>query len=780
MNFKTTLFLLALLVIVGGFFWWAATKYGKPEAPGSGGGTQTSAQGTPLLPDTQFKADDVAAITIDHGGKTVRLEKDAAKGDWAQTQPVHFPLNDWSARGVADDAAALRWSQKLAPGEDDAPKLDTLGLDKPAATVAYFGKDAKPLATIKLGKTSVGGRAYVMTNDDPHVYVVSDALHNRVIKEGGNDFRGWRKRNLAVPAVGNLDRVALERDGQMIELFGKDGVWTLAAPHAGRADTEAVASLIGAVNSMSIQKFTADNPADLSVYGLDEPAVVLSLRQVVPDQAGAESAKVRISGLAQTLRIGGATDLGGESLFATWRSDQHAGSVVVFEIAKADADKFEKKVDDLRDPRITTVKPADVREIALYPKEGPAFKLLRTTDGWSFGDPSPGYQADAGEAAKLLDAITSAKATAYRLDVQRSREPDQTISLTAIGRGEPEVLRVFTVVAAASSPRVPSPTSTNEESPETQLLVLRNEETVGYLVPASALAPAMQPPLTFRDRQVLNLPHRITNLAIHQPDGTIFEFANQPLTTAATVPAGRLAATWKLTGQNRFETEALQDLLNHLQPLQATSWVLDQQSAIPMPDRSLVLRMTEPNGAGYALQVNIERNIAVLTEIEGIYKGAYGPDQLPAFKVDKALVAALMQEFRYRTVLSLGAEQIQQVTATREGQTVTVRKDSQDRYVADSGTEVDQSAAGGIYDTLAGLRAERFGPVEAAKIDLAKPNVTLDVATRDGQVHQVHLWPAENLARLNNGDMLIVLHERVMGRLAAPLTIKADAPRIQK
>ncbi len=738
MNYKTTLFLLALLLIVGGFFWFVADKQPpQPDADHPGG--------TRLLPD--LEPEHVNAVTLDRGRGDEKIELiDQA---WFQTSPVRFPLNEWSGKDLASAVAELRWREQLAPGKGDVPDAQQFGFEPARATLrvsaSVDGKDVTH--TIELGRTATGSRAYVRLADSPTVYVVSDRLHKMTLDATMDD---WRRTTLIVPATGELDALTLSHGDTRVEAIKRDGGWAMVGDHAGRAGEQAITQLVQQVSSIFIRKFAPSSGSDLSIFGLDEPRLVLSLGQTTPTDLGANK---------WTLRIGGPVDLKGESFFATWnRADgtedsqrNSATPVVVFEIAKADAERLEKSVDDLRDPRLVLAQPTDVRQIEVHMLDSPTqagqgFTLLHGAEGWSFGKPDPGFAIDSTLASKLLTDLVGARATSYRVDAPRQAQPDVTIVVNAIGRTEPEVLRVF-VGDDAKAP----------------LLVLRNEETTGYLVPADQLSAALGPVTSLRNRVVLDLPAaELASLLITQPDGTMFAFTQTPSKAGeGEAAAGAPTSVWSLGGAEAFERSALDALLSEMSPLRAVQWV--SSGRLDDADATRV-KATRRDGSTVTLSIDSAKKLASVSTM---------PDG-QVFEPTPALIESAGAEYRHRTILPMAQNRIAQVTI-QDGSSaaVVITRDAAGRYAVDGRDDLNQTAAGGLFDALGGLRALRWMPSAGVKLDQASPARTLVVQYDDGSTHTLRLWrpaandPSHELAKIDDRALLASLTPQSAAKLHA-------------
>ncbi len=783
MNFKTTILLLVLLVVVGGAFFLIESKSDKdlddretPEA--------AQAEGTALLDEQKFSPDAIRKVTVETEGKTIEIERD---GDtWRQTAPVRFELSDWSAKRIGESAGELRYVQALKPGSKDAPPPGEVGLDPPKAVVTFhLDQDGKKSThTIKVGdKLSFGGRGYVMINDDKRVYVVnSDDLHGQVTLEKITDMR---KKSIDAPSDGEADHVSYVRDGQPIEMIKTDGQWAFGPPASGRVDSAAVKKLTESVGSIYIDKFVADEPASLAIYGLDRPQVVVTITSSAPADAGdgadgddaaeEDEPADTFTQKVKRLRIGGPVDLKQEKYFATWGGADEPYDVV-FQINKSYVEKFTETLDDFRDARITPLGRADMREVQIARDDPPGFKLIYSEGRWSFAEPGPGYAADTGECGKLVDAIVQAEAESYQPNAQPEAGPVVTITLAGIGRTEPDVLKVYVATAEEGG-----------ESPG--YVVLRNNETTGYVVTADELKLALAPPLDFRQREVIAFEKdTINGLSITRADGVVFDF-ERPFVTPETPEAAEAAdadsadaeagtetetadenvespaavpplkprpGPWALAGFDQFEQSALNAALRQLDPLTAERWVASAGEL----NQTVSVTLTTIDGDEAVMAIDAASREAI---IKGIKDGK--TFELAAFEVTEDAFEKFDAEFRTRTVLDLATADIEKVTVTRGASAITVSKDTAGNYSGGDGEAMDESAAGGLFDTLTGLRAARF---IAAPGDPGVAAVQIDVATKDGGAHQLAIYEGEpRIIRLN--DRFFTLDDDDAEKLTAAL-----------
>jgi Domain of unknown function (DUF4340) len=771
MNIKTTAILVGLLVVVGLYFFLVelktermnpAVEVNKPKA-----------EGEPL-----YKAEDFPTATAD---KVTIQTKDGPKlafakeGDkWWQTQPVRFPLNKWDISSLIDAAAGLKATDTITPGKGEAPKLADIELDPPAAVVTVTTKiepkeektepgaqkpEAKTVTyTLKLGKRGAGGDwGYVQKEGEDKVYVVGGGLHSKVMVDAPD---AWREKSLEAPTEGKAQRVSLTRDGKTVEVVKSGGDWSFGPPASGRVDTTAVSGLLNGLSAVYINKFYTDAPKDLSIYGLDKPTTVVTVhRAEAPaekkdeakkddakkddtkkDETKAEAAEPKV----YTLRIGGPADVKAEHFYATYSYGDEP-SPVVFDIPKSSVDKFAKNVDDLRDPRITPLKLGDLRELEIDRDGKPVMKLTKSPEtGWTFADPAPPFKADTTATGDLLKAVTEAKAASYQADAKPQGDPSATIKLAALGRTEPDVMKVF-------------PTEKTEDKAEPKnWLVVRNNETTGYVVPRDKIEGAFEPAWSLRDRAVHTIAQdKVTQVTLTRSDGQAYTFvyevpkpekpADAPKDDKAKPQAEKkkddaakkddakddakkndakkddakaagdkgekkedekdksakpqaaapapVKGAWKLTGQEKFESGAFHVLLGRAALLRAEKWLPQDQG---------------PGDGAAVLTLEVKEGSPVTIRVDPKTRHASSSDVDQPFVVPQTVVDALEGEYLYRTIVPAQMADVTKAVVTDGDQSLTVTRDEDGKYASPDGKELDQSAVGAFFDTLAGLRVKRF------------------------------------------------------------------------
>jgi len=759
MNPKTTNLLLILLLLVGTYFvffeWPKQTTYEREQVKLAEG----PKEGVAVFSADVLPTELAESVSIQRHNETAELSKRGQ--DWFQTQPVRFELNSWSVRQMIDDAATLRYFQRFDPadaGDGQWPTLDQIHLSKPEVIVlVQFEENSTKTQEIRLGRQTIGGRGYLMINDDPFVYVVNDALHQQFLNTGVKD---WRKRLIDAPTEGQAHRMTLTDAHQAITLQKVDSDWVFDSPHSGRVDRNAVKKLLAAIGQIGIRKFIADNPEDESLYGLDQPSVVLSIdspeveASVQSDSSTSEHEAKKessaIGDLTQTLRIGAPVDLSNESYFASWQVVRDAPSVV-FTLAGSAVEKFALSVDGLRDPRVTPIAVADVRVVTIEKPPGVPIKLVHGVNGWSFLAPGVGFEPDSALVSLLVESVVEATANHYEPKNPAMSDPVATVTLGVIGRADGDVLRIF-------------PKGQGQTYP-----VLRNQETVFYHVDSSRFEQLFEPIMALRERTVLSLDtDTLTRLTIEHAGGTthIFErMSSDSLTptTQKTSGIGPAGDAWGLVGQDAFESEAFERLLASLSPLLANSWVIATAEKNPNPlvedggDDRLTIQMELAGGQHHTLLVYPDRFQGHLVGDE---------EKIEWFTLDPKFVELVDGEFRMRTLFPVNLDLIEQLQIIRGDKSVQIQRDVADQYVTQDGGIMNQSAAADLFDSLAGLRVDRF--IEPKHISL--PPLRMVIKMSDGNTHSLAFSdPNDPKAAVTNGGQWFTLESEVLARLLAAI-----------
>lgn len=318
MSARVAALLVVLLLALGGGA-LLLQHQGKLRRPAG-----VAALGHPLLKN--FKAADIAAITLREPGGSITLERKAEQ--WVIAERAGFPADLDKVRDLVVTAVELKVGQSEPISEKDRARLK---LDDSGTQLEFRGADGKPLARLAIGAKffkrepanparATGDGRYVMLPDDAKmVYVVADPLTLASTKSA--DWIG--RTGFAAEKVRAMDLARADGEKWRIERARDDADWKLTPRRAGeKLDVIRANSASYSLNRVELADVAAPGakPADT---GLDKPAATI--------------VATTFDGLTYTLKLG---RLAGENVHAT---------VAVAGTAKAsgpDAAERQKKIEE--------------------------------------------------------------------------------------------------------------------------------------------------------------------------------------------------------------------------------------------------------------------------------------------------------------------------------------------------------------------------------------------------------------------------------------------------
>ncbi|MFP4144377.1 MAG: DUF4340 domain-containing protein [Phycisphaeraceae bacterium] len=674
MNFKTTLILLVLVALAAVYFLAFERGNAPAETPRQAAGP--AAEGDPLLPPGSLSAADVRRIVIEPAdGERVVLVRDGQS--WVQTAPVQFGLDPAKVQELIAAAGRLRSYRTFEPG-------DEAGLSPPQAVVRF--ETAEGERAFELGEQTLGGRAYLSLAGEEQVHLVGGTLHQAVVT---GSPRSWRVRKLDAPEAGRVQRVALKRSEEQVELTRTGSDWQFTGS-TGRVSRSAVERLIAAIEQVKIATFVTDDADNLAPLGLASPWLELTLEAARP---GAEPER-------RTLRVGSPTDLEERLYYATWsRGDEP--STVVFAVRAETVQAVDRGQDALRAPHMTSFEPGDLGRIDIARPGSEPIALARTeSGGWTFAEPGPDYEPDREAMGRLIEAIR-AEAVDYRPADPLTGEPTATLTLADRVNASRETIRIYPDEAGGF------------------YLARREDEPVAYQLARGQVAPLLEPRLSLRDRTLVRIdPAHVTSIRLTVPE------------REASYEIEREDGGWRLAG-GELEQPALEALLGQLRPLRVREWLAEA----PQLDQSAELAIERDTGEPVRLEVDLASGRATMAGVDA------------GFRLPDAATEAIAAEFRDRLVLSLDAAAIESV-AIEDGP--AVRRTPAGRFVSTSGRPIDTAAAAKLYERLGGLTAEHYLPGPIGGADEPVRRMTIELA--DGEQATLELYAGGTAALRRGGE----------------------------
>jgi len=343
------------------------------------------------------------------------------------------------------------------------------------------------------------------------------------------------------------------------------------------------------------------------------------------------------------------------------------------------------------DPRITVLQPSRVRELTIQRGDAPGFRLEKSPGGgWTFAkDSATDFTPDADEVDKLLKAITQATAAQYLADAAIPQQYLARVVLSTRETGRDDTLLLY------EGP----PLDTAEGEPRRSIMVLRNDESTGYLVPAEKLAAVFRPAVELRSHDILTLtPQELREVRLEREDGVTYVFRER---SDPRDPAGR--PRWTLVGHDQFEERQFIELLRNFVPFSAGQW-LEGEAQLGEQTVKLALVPKAEGAEPRVLTVNVDNRHARMTGVD------------TPFRVMPVTLAALTAEYRDRTVFDASIHQLGVVQYTASGRVLRLKRDELGRFaVVDAAGKrvagygrLNQQIAAALFDALAPLRVERY------------------------------------------------------------------------
>jgi hypothetical protein len=310
---------LILVVVLGGL---GAYIYFVDSKRPAGGVDSSSATKEKVF---TVEADKINELRISYQGESSLLKK--AESGWTMLEPAQIEADPPEAIGVA---TALTNVEIVRVVDENATDLEQFGLANPSITVA-FKADGGASGTLKLGnKNATQGEIYALKNDEKRVFLVSSFQETSFNRKPFD----LRDKKILKFDRDKADSLVLVKGAQTIEMARANSEWKVVKPVPSRSDYSAIEGFLTRLSSSNMSKLIEENPKDLAKYGLDKPAMTVTI--------GAGSAKT-------VLEVSKAKD--GE----TYAKD--ASRPIVFMVDTTLQGDLEKNFDDYRKKELFEFRP---------------------------------------------------------------------------------------------------------------------------------------------------------------------------------------------------------------------------------------------------------------------------------------------------------------------------------------------------------------------------------------------------------------------------------------
>jgi hypothetical protein len=329
-----------------------------------------------------FSASDVAKIDIDNQGKKFTLEHD--KDAWRLASPVKAEADLLKVDQLAGDLGKLEAVEYVnqTPMKDDLEAQ--YGLGKPSLIVRVeFSDKKKPAQTLLVGKSRGGKGGYFgQLADAPEatapVFAINTEIHNQLAR----DALSYRPLTLWQVLPEEIASLRIHKAGQKdYSLTHSADAWKISGPFEANALTDTLKTMTDALGSPKAESYKAHEAKDLTEYGLDKPALSVTLKTK--------------DGKEHTLLIGKTAE---ES---SARYAKLAKDAAIFQVGDAVVRAADRAALDLLDTALLRIDPSQLQR--MHTKSGDtALTLEKKGNAWRVTEsPAGEFSADAEVAAPL-------------------------------------------------------------------------------------------------------------------------------------------------------------------------------------------------------------------------------------------------------------------------------------------------------------------------------------------------------------------------------------------
>ncbi len=413
MRFRTTLILLFILAVLGLTFWF------WPELE-----SDTVGEVDLLFPTFSRASCERLVLRPPEGDELIIERRDAESGLWEITQPFLAEADDEFVDQVLRD---LETSYRFQ--ETGAGSLADYGLETPRLELTFrlAGEEAR---RIRFGSADLRRQdrpdVFIQIDDDESVYRTQRSLFDALDRQADE----LRERSVISPRLMNVfdvQRLEVHHEGGLLFAQQVGGQWEIEKPVVAPGDNTVIRSLLSTLLMLQIDRFVADQSADLARFGLAPPRG----KVVLASGAGPTASSV-------TLLIGGDDPERPSNVFVTIAGRGSVYSVIDDQgsLRPNVTAVVSMTADDVRDGRIFGAVRYVSQRIEVQGPGETHWILERPQLDWRVLEPIQRL-ADTPSVGQLLDRLDLARFAAFLADPGEAgraelglADPEITIRLT--------------------------------------------------------------------------------------------------------------------------------------------------------------------------------------------------------------------------------------------------------------------------------------------------------------------------------------------------------------
>lgn len=215
---------------------------------------------------------DADRAVLERGPRKATFAK--VDGNWKLTEPLSPPEAEQSDLDELVNALArLRADELVAEKPTD---LKQYGLDKPEAHWRFLLGDKEVLGLLvgayEKTKQGEGQRCYAKLTNSDLVFLLNPDLTKKVLAE-------YRNRNVFSSLdSAQVERISFEYAQNPFVLEKTDNTWHVSGKPTMPIKPEKVSETLDALSRLKVERYVVDTGADLKLYGLEPPQLVLEIQ----------------------------------------------------------------------------------------------------------------------------------------------------------------------------------------------------------------------------------------------------------------------------------------------------------------------------------------------------------------------------------------------------------------------------------------------------------------------------------------------------------------------
>ncbi|NLL69842.1 MAG: DUF4340 domain-containing protein [Epulopiscium sp.] len=233
---------------------------------------------------SQHDREDAVKMILESKGNTLLFER--GEDGWIVNGDSSITLDESSVKDLEYSFSNM-YSEQIV--EENPQDLDKYGLQKPLAIATVILKDGTEKVFYVGNQTPAKNTYYLMVKEDPKVYTVW-MNHGNHFTASLEDFRDRSLPNVDTQQLSyfKLERqeqptieIALNEEESEAKAYGV-GIWNMLQPYRQihTINTEEFSKQLEKIPSFKVQDFIEDYPQDLKKYGLDQPSMILQMKDM--------------------------------------------------------------------------------------------------------------------------------------------------------------------------------------------------------------------------------------------------------------------------------------------------------------------------------------------------------------------------------------------------------------------------------------------------------------------------------------------------------------------